>query len=235
MAPTLVTTPYEVDSTAANTTSLVTPSFTPTNGEVIVVKAVTEDSGTTISTPTGGSQTYTSRATSTAASNCGCAIYTAVVSGSPGAMTVTVAIGGNAKWHSMVVERWSGAALATTPATNVTKTGTGTATTTLTTAAAGSVVTWLDGDWNATAPGTPTYASSATQDGLHNKSPSNYVAYYAYQTAASAGSQTFGVTSPTGQTWTLLGIEVQSSGGGGASAIPGLPQSYVARRRAANW
>lgn len=209
MAPTLLAS-YEVDSAASNLTSLVTPSFTPSNGEVIVVKAVAENNNCVPGTPTGGSQTYTSRASSAASSNVAAAIFTAVVASSPGSMTITVPWTGTAKWHSMVVERWGSAQLAGTPATNSTKTGSGAPSATVTTVAANSIVTTLDGDWNANAPGTPAYRSSATQDGLHNKSTGNYVAYYFYQSAASAGSQTIGMTAPTGQAWTLLGIEVQA-------------------------
>lgn len=221
MAPTLAQS-VEVDSTASNTTSLVTSAITVTNGDVLVIKVAAESNATGITTPTGGSQTYTLRASDATASHCNVAIYTAVVSGSPGTVTVTVAFTSTPSWHSMVVERWTGAQLAGTPATNSTKVGTGAPSTTLTTVAAGSVVTWVNGDWNATAPGTPAYRSSATQDGRHDKSTSFYVAYYATQAAASAGSQTMGLTAPTGQTWSLLGIEVQDAGGGAPADVPPL-------------
>lgn len=210
MAPTLVVTPYEVDSTAANTTSLVTPSFTPSNGEVIVIKVVSADIGfPTHGAASGGSQTYISRVHDTTASHCEVSIITAVISGSPGLMTITVPFSGSAGWHSMVVERWGSAQLAGSPATTDTR-GTAAASATCTTAANNSVVSWCLGDWNAVSPATRAYRSSATEDGLHNKSTSFYVAYYAYQTAATAGAQTCGLTAPTGQQWTLAGIEVQA-------------------------
>jgi hypothetical protein len=117
----------------------------------------------------------------------------------------------------MVVERWTNAKLAATPATNATKdvNSANGFTGSITTAAANSVVSWCAGDWSAQAPGTIGYRSSATQDGLHNKSTLNYVAYYAYQTAASAGAQTFGLTTPAGAAqWKYLAVEVQDAGGG---------------------
>jgi hypothetical protein len=84
-------------------------------------------------------------------------------------------------------------------------------------------VTWVNGDWAAVSPSSAAYRSSATQDGLHDKSGTgNYVAYYATQPAASAGSQTMGLTAPTGQTWSLIGIEIQDPLGGGTPAIPPL-------------
>jgi hypothetical protein len=72
-------------------------------------------------------------------------------------------------------------------------------------------VSWCCGDWNAISPAGRIYdttSATPTEDGLHDKSTGNYVAYYAYQYAGSPTSQTFGLTSPGGQAWTLLGIEV---------------------------
>lgn len=225
MAPTLVTTPYSVNAAARDLSTLTTPSFTPSNGEVIVVKAASEGTTVpTIGTPTGGSQTYTLRNDSRTASHCEVALYTAIISGSPGSMTVAVPYTANVGYHSIVVERWSSAQLAATPATNTTEVGTTTPSTTLTTVAANSVVSWVCGDWNATA-GTRTYRSSATEDGQHDQSPSFYRSYFAYQTAAAAGSQTMGLTAPTGQIWALVGIEIQDA------AAAAVSDSPISRRR----
>jgi hypothetical protein len=106
MAPTLVNS-YYVQISPQGTSALVTPSFTPSNGEVLVIKLVTWDSGSPLGAPTGGSQTYTSRVVNAPGGfNQWAAIYTAVISGSPGSMTVSstpsVSLRG-----SMVVERWS--------------------------------------------------------------------------------------------------------------------------------
>lgn len=222
MAPTLITS-YFVNATANGTTALVTPSFTPAVGELIVVKLQTEDSSqtATAATDTQGN-TYLPRITVTTGSHTYARISTAFTAAAT-AMTVssgTFSNGTGFAHKSMVVERWSGAQLAATPAVNGTTTGSGTATTGITTVAANSVVSWCDGDWAAVAPGTPTYASSATQESIDNQSTTFYVGYYAWQNAVSAGSQTFGVTSPTGQTWTLAAIEIQDAGGGGGTALP---------------
>lgn len=234
MAPTFVQS-YVVTLSALTTAALVTPSFTPGNGEVIVIKAVGADKLMTWgSLPTGGSLTYTSRQSVSTANFCSLALWTAVVGASPGSMTVSVTPSGNANWHSMVVERWSNAALATTPATATPTTGSGSGpSSVVTTTAANSVVSWADGDWSATSPATKAYRSSATEDGIHDGSTSQYVAYYAYQSAVSVGAQTIGLTAPT-QTWSMLGVEVKSSGA--AVAQPSLPYySNVARNRAALW
>src|SRR5258706_6216188 len=152
MAPTLVAS-YLVTSAASDTTSLVTPSFTPAIGEIVVVKAIAADFHLSISTPTDSqSNAYTSRKTGpNSGSNVWAGLWTATTSAAS-SMTVTVAVSGTANWHSLLVERWSGASLAATPATNGTTSGTGAPSSTITTTAANSVVSWCDGDWNAVSP-----------------------------------------------------------------------------------
>jgi hypothetical protein len=208
--PALITS-YLVTSSTNGTSSLVTSAFTPTNGEVIVVKASTSDAGTVVGTPTGGSQTYTLRGSVTSGSFCYAVLYTAIVAGSPGSMTITVPFSGDSGRRSMLVERWSNATLDATPAVNATKTGSGAPSATLTTEANNSVVSWVNADWNANAPGSRAYRSSATELGIHDQSAAadnQYVGYYAWQSTATAGSQTLGMTAPTGQAWSLVGVEV---------------------------
>ncbi|MCP2339170.1 hypothetical protein [Actinomadura rupiterrae] len=211
MAPSLVTS-YAVYANASNTTTLTTTTFTPSNGEVLVVKLATWDTAVSMGAPTGGSQTFTSRnIVAPGGFNNWCGIYTAVVSGSPVNMTVSSTPSATS-WHSMVVERWSGATLAASPAVNATTSGTGTCSTTLTTTAANSVVSWTSADASDKDPSTRAYLSSATEDGLQDGHVgNNMVAYYAYQSAATAGSQTMGLSAPTPQTWVLAGIEVKAA------------------------
>jgi hypothetical protein len=216
MTPTLASS-QEVDSTASNLLSTVSSAITVNNGDVIVVKAMSENQGSPASgIPTASGQTFTSKNTSTTTSNVNANIYTCVVTGSPGTITVTTTWTGSSGWHSMVVERWTNAVLAATPAVNATKsvTSSGGFNGSITTAAANSAVTWCAGDWSANAPGTIGYRSSATQDGLHDKSTGSYVGYYAYQSAGAAGAQSFGLTTPAASgAWKYLAIEVQDAGG----------------------
>lgn len=222
--------PIKVQS-GNNTTSLVSSAITVANGDVLVVKVATADQlSPSIGTTTGGSQTFTQRANVSISSKCAVRILTAVVTGSPGTVTVTQAFGGTGGYHSMVVERWTGAQLAATPATNGTTTGNSIGpSATLTTVAANSVVTWVDADWAARAPGVTAYRSSATEDGIHDGSTANYVAYFAWQVAATIGSQTIGLTTPaTAQNWAMVGIEVQDAGG-----APALPAPLIMQTRRA--
>lgn len=201
---------YEVLSTSNDLSSLDTPSFTPSNGEVIVVKAVSESfNNPDVTTVTGGGQSYTSQVYYSVSAHSVLRITTAVISGSPGSMTVSQAFGGTGGWHSMVVERWGSAQLAGSPAV-ASGESLGAPSLDISTVADGSVVSWAAGDWNATAPGTPAYRSSAVQDGLHDKSgTTSYVAYFAYQVTSTAGTQTMGLTSPSGQKASIGGIEIQ--------------------------
>lgn len=235
MAPTLVNS-YLVVQSASNLTSCVTTAFTPSDGELLVIKVATADQTTPgIGAASGGGLTYTSRASVSVTQQCATAIITAPVVTSPGSMSVTVTFTGAGGWHSILVERWSGAALAATPAVIQTTQAAGTApSTTITTTGADSVVSWAIGDWSATAPGTRAYRSSATEEGIHDGSTSNYVAYYAYQAAAVAGSQTVGMTAPT-QKPAIVGIEIQSSGATAVTQAKLIPRNRARINRSYSW
>lgn len=208
--PTLATSYFAQSSTSGDSTTLSTPSFTPSAGEVIVVKAATWDTGTPSGTPSGGGLTYTRQSTAAPGGFAGyCTIFTAVVGGSPSSMTVTLSAPASSCYHSMVVERWSSAQVAGTPATNSAIHGTGAPSATVTTTASNSIITWANVDENSRDPAGRAYLSSATEDGLadgHGSTGS--VHYYAYQTAAAAGSQTIGMSVPNTQNWTMTGIEI---------------------------
>jgi len=208
--PTLITSYFAASPVAGDTSTLSTPSFTPSAGEVIVVKAATWDTSVTSGTPSGGSQTYTRYATGpTTGFFCYSTIFAATVTGSPGSMSVTLSAPSATSYHSMTVERWSSAQLAATPATNSVISGNGVASTTITTTAANSVITWVDTDDRSNTTVGRAYLSGATEDGLADGSGStNSVHYYAYQSAATAGSQTMGMSTPNNQIWSIIGIEI---------------------------
>jgi hypothetical protein len=206
-------------SNAPATTSagtLTSASFTPTAGDVIVVKVITEDSTLLVyntPTATGTTLTFTNRVLDATANHTWTGLWTAVVGTGGSATTVSATKASGTAGHAvMMVERWTGAQLAATPATQHV-TGSGAPSATITTVAGNSVVSWCDGDWSAVA-GTAAYRSSATQDGIDQSGAGTaYCAYSAWQTAATAGSQTFGMTAPTGQSWTLAAVEIQSTNG----------------------
>lgn len=210
-------------SAASNTANLVSSSFTPAVNDVIVVKVITEDFTKTMTAPTDTQgNTYLQRNVGVTSSECWVSIWTTLASAATANIITVGGWSGAAGWHSAAFEYWPAATckLAASPAVNATKTGTGAPSTTLTTAANGSIVSWANGDWAANAPGSRAYRSSATEVGIHDKSTTIYVGYFAYQQAATAGSQTLGLTLPTGQTWCLLGVEVQAQSGASFTHTP---------------
>ena len=211
MAITLVNT-YTA-SQGRNTTSLTFTVTGTTAGDVLVFKGGTETGGTKLNAPTTTGETWSNWLNvGTTSSTASGRIDTAVLA-SGGTKTVTVTMPASAS-HSGVVEHWTSAQLAATPATASTTNGGSAPSLTLTTVANGSVVSWASFDWNAVAHSTITYRSSATGEFSAGTAGSDYFAAFAYQAAATAGSQTFGMTAPTGQQPVMVGIEIQAASGG---------------------
>lgn len=213
MAPTLVNS-YIAKTSSPTTGAITTASFTPTNGEILVIKAETWDATITMSTPTGGSQTYTSRvAYGPAGFRPWVGIWTAVVSGSPGAMTVSSTPSASAQC-SLLVERWSGAQLAATPVTATANASSGAANGSLTTTAANSVISWVASDAQSLDPATRAYLNSASDEGVRDGHVgANGVGYHAQQAVPSAGATSFGLSAPTGMQYAIAGIEVKAASG----------------------
>jgi hypothetical protein len=211
MAPTPVAQHYTQLSPQG--TSALTVTFTPGNGEILVIKLATWDSASPLGAPSGGGLTYTARVTNAPGGfNQWCSIYTAPVLTSPGSMTVSstpsVSLRG-----SMCVERWSGAQLAATPITS-TATGFAAASGSITPSSGTSVLPWVGGDAQSVDPATRAYLASATQDGLRDDHVgSNGVDYHAYQSSTGTGAQSYGLSAPTGMQYVIAAIEVQDSGG----------------------
>lgn len=218
---------YQLKSSAQGTTALTTPSFTPSNGEVITIGMESWDTTVTMTASNTGSQTVVNQVTEQPGGfNSFCRIATIVVSGSPGSMTISGTPSASAR-YSMTVERWSSAQLAATPVTNANTNTTGAAQSTITPSAAGSVIVWVSSDSQSVDPSTRTYAGSGTDDGIRDDHVgANGVGYHGYQTSTGNTSQTYGLTAPTGQKWVICGIEVQASGG----SAPAFPPNRVASR-----
>ena len=219
---------YEVYSGGANNVTLTTPSFTPSNGEIIIVKLNTWDTANGMSAPTGGSQTYQAApgAVAPGGFNGWVGIWVATISGSPGSMTVSSApaTAGNTE-HAMVVERWSNAKLAASP---VNTNGTGVNSLpqlALTTTATNSVISWVISDAQSIDPSTRAYLLSGVEDGLFDGHVgANGVFYFAYSgsgAVTSAGSYTYGLSAPGGEIWVMAGVEIlDNSLPAGATANP---------------
>lgn len=225
-APTL-TASYPVYIDVVSGTSLVTGSFTPAAGEILVCKIAAASHTTTWPSglPSGGGLIWTQQVINTSVDLYGAmAIWTSSpVGASPSPMTVTLAYPSGSEPRSMVVERWSGAVIATVPSINSAWSASGHPNSSLT-AQALSQITWCSVDWAPVDGATRAYnTTSATpaEDG-YRYIPPVYTGYYASQAIASPGVQTFGLTAPAGQTWTIGGMEILA-GASSSTTTAGVP------------
>jgi hypothetical protein len=213
VAPTPVA-QYYAQVSPQSTSAAVTASFTPSNGDWLVITLATWDSGSPFGAPSGGGLTYTSQVVNAPGGfNEWAAIYTAPVISSPGSMTVSVTPSVSLR-GSMCVQRFSGAQIAATPVTNKTNGFSSPAASTITPTAGTSLMPWTAGDAQAVDPATRAYLASATQVGLRDDhAGSNGVDYHAYQASTGTGSQSYGLSAPGGMTWVIAAIEIQAAAG----------------------
>lgn len=228
---------YDVASAGNNTNTLTTASFVPGIGELLVVKMNTWDTAVAMNAPTGGSLTWTSRVIGAPGGFHGwTGIYTAAIgtTSSPGSITVSAAPASTCR-HNLVVERWAGAQLAATPATDA---GAGSLTSSLTTTAAHSAITWCGVDESSIDPSARAYAGSAVEEYIDDGHVgTNTVGYYAYQAVAAAGATTYGLTAPASAGMNFAALELQALGASPPAGLP--PQNLINNRaalaRAFNW
>lgn len=204
---------YAVYSAGTDTSNLVTPVFAPIDGDVIVVKLTTWDTGNPMGAVSGGGQTYNTINTAAPGGFNGWSrIITCTVAGSPAPFAVTAAGTAAPSRHSMVVEHCPaslGFSLAGSPATNAVKNGAGLPSASITTVGTGSMLSWCSTDVGSIDPATRAYLLSATEDGLFDGHVgANSVQYFAYATVGAPGAYTIGMSSPGGQTWVMTGVEV---------------------------
>ena len=200
-----------------STSPAVTSAFTPSNGEELVVKLESWDTGNPMQAPTGGGLTYTQRAVvAPGGFRPWVGIYTAVVSGSPTNMTVSSSPT-SAGRYSMTVERWPSGSIGSTPVVNSTNAGTGTAQSTMT-ITAGSAISWVASDAQSLDPSNRSYVGTTLtvdQQVRDDHSGSNGVGYHGLYSPSAGGSQLYGLTDPgsssTGMQWDIAGIEVKAA------------------------
>lgn len=189
-------------------------SVTVANGDTLVVFGMTSDASTTLNTPYGGSGVNWTLQKSYATGSY-CALYVWTATGLS-AQTFTLSIDANLNGHANY-KIWGFRALrfnggAGIGASAITNSSTGTAEISLTTTGANSAIAWYDGDWNAVDPaGAQTYDTGAGAFTELDASlqGTNYVVYGGYHAdAGAAGSKTLGVTSPTGQKFTIAALEI---------------------------
>lgn len=178
-------------------------------GDVIVVKTGVEDSSSPVTGVSGGGLTWTKQAGSTVAARCDAQIWTAIATATTTINITVTNTNGGTHTKTATAESWGDAQLAATPATVAHTTGGSAPSASLTTTAANSIISWTSQDYNAISPTGRTYRDGPTEEAVVGTPGTDFTAYFAYQPAYSAGSNTFGLTAPTGQLPTMAGIEVQ--------------------------
>lgn len=186
-------------------------------GDIIVVTMATEDVADTMNAPTATGVTFTSRVADVTASHCATYVYTGVVT-SGGAKTVSAVRTVSSFFHGGVCTMFptaDGYSLAGSP--NLTDTrGSGAPSASITGTSAGNILVAVNADWAAVDGASRTYRGTVTEDGYARPTAVIATHYYWHQTAAS-GTNTIGLTAPTGQTYTTGGVEVLFAGG---AAVP---------------
>lgn len=220
---------YFVAGAGVDNSALTTPSFTPSDGELIVVKMTTWSTADGNGAATGGNQSFSTKVTAAPGGFNGYArVDSAVVNtsliGGDGSMAVTSGgTSGNTR-HCMTVERWP--AGCTPGAVNSTINGSGAPSANITTTAVDSALSWAGVDVSTQDPAGRTYRLSAIEDGLGDfHTGNNSVQYFAYATGAavtSAGPYAIGMTAPGSQTWVMAGLEVKAPAGVSQAINPAI-------------
>ena len=97
-----------INGSASDLATLTTASFAVTIGDILVVKAISQDVITVPGTPTATGVDFTSLYLNAVASNVGMGVWYGKVT-ADASITVSVGWSGTAGWHSMTVERWTNA------------------------------------------------------------------------------------------------------------------------------
>lgn len=194
------------------------------SGRALAVLAASADSPQTISSPTGGSLTYTLQQSNVIGSNANTYLWTAIPSTD---QTFSLGLTGSANgnpWSANVLT-WSGSdGIGASAKSN----GTGAPSLTFSTLHDNSAVAVLVADWNAvntartwrTVNGlTPTAGNGMEKS--YFADGTNYTVYAAvYTDCGTAGSKQFGLSAPTGQKYTMVAVEIRGTAVAGATSAP---------------
>lgn len=225
MAPPTFVTSYQ--SVFNDSATPKTASVTLDTNDVLVVFGITEDAGTTIGTPTGGTGlTYTLQQSHVTASNTAVYAWT-TVSGSNQTFTLSAAEGGSGTaWWGIQALRFSGSdGVGLSGKTQ----STGAPAHSFTHQQANSAVAGAVGDWNAvdgttrtwrTVNGiTPTAGNSLER--TYFRDSAHYGVYIGYwNDVGSITSNSYGLSAPTGQKYGIIVVEVKGTADAAATSSP---------------
>jgi hypothetical protein len=208
-----------------NDSSTLTSSAATTgvaNGDVVVVKLSTWASADGMTAPTGGGQAFqAAQITAPGGFNGWAATYVCTISGNPGTFSISSSPAtANTSRHMMVVERYTSAVLAATPAVlSAPVSGVagapGSVSLNITTTAANSVVSWNLVDLSSSDPAGVVYSpAGSTQTGLYDAHAGSNSVHYSVKSSvfASAGAHNVGLAVAAGAlTWVASGVEIKAA------------------------
>jgi hypothetical protein len=186
--------------------------------------------------PTATGVTFTQRQVDSTASSCWAGLYTGVVN-TGGAITVTsTPTTANSRMHggvAVVCPAADGYSLAATP-NSVDSHNAGPATPSATiNDATGSLLVACNGDWNAVDGASRAYLGTVAEDSyVRNATAATF--YFWHQTAVGPTSDTIGLSTPGGQRYTVLAVEVLAPAAAAVTPQPIVAPSAAAMR-AATW
>lgn len=201
-APTFVA---ESETTWNSTAASKTASVTVAVGDILAIYGGTEQAGsTTLSTPTGGGLTYTLRQSIVTTNFCAAYLWTAVAT-SAQTFTLSIARAAGLGWWGSDCLKFSGSD--GIGASNKAS-GSGAAPTlNLMTSGDNSSIVVFNGDWNAL-NGARTWRGAVTEQSYFNDT-NHYTIYGGYlPNAGAAGVKTMGLSTPTGQIYSLIAVEI---------------------------
>lgn len=203
----------EAETAWDNTTSpKTTASFAVQTGDVLVAFAVVENHGSDI-TISGGSLTWTERQQVNVTNYTRVYVWTTTATSST-SITVTFTRGASRFFGGNVLTFRGSAGVGASAKTNTT----GAPSLALTTTTDNSAIVCVNGDWNATdgasriwrTVNSITPSSGAGTEPTYFRNSTNYATYGAYYTdAGAAGSKTVGLSAPSGQTYSIVAIEIK--------------------------
>lgn len=207
---------YFLPSAGVDTSALVTPSFSPADGELITVCSTTWDTNNPAGAVSGGGQAWSQKNIASPGGFAGYArVDGCIVSGTPGPMQVTVAGTASPSRHCACVIRWP-VGMAFGSLVSAPKSGSGLPSANLTTTGLNSIILWCSVDVASQDPAAAAYKATdgttnygVTVAGLGDfHAGSNSVQYFPYAQVGAIGAYSVGMTAPGSQAWVLPAIEL---------------------------
>jgi hypothetical protein len=209
------------------TTPKTTPSFDVVTGDLLIIQSFSEDVTTGLAAPTWtGTGTITQLESIANANDCTAYLYSLPVTATTTARTVSQARTSGSGMFSFIVTQWRDhGGVGVHSQAHLVSPSTGAPSLTLSGLTANSALQCGNSDWSASDGTTRTWRTvngSAMTESLYARNTTNYAVYAAYTSdIGSLTSATVGLTAPSTQAYSLLGIEVLGTAGG-APAIPPL-------------